>query len=365
MALSIGRSPRSQLPGRGCATLPGMRYWPRLIDVLLAAPHRVAGDGTIHLTAAEAHVMRACGFSDAGVGRWHLPPIPTTHVWIPEYLLRLVPYLVRETPTVTACPAPVAAPTPPRTWRYAQRLHGDLRDDNRPSLTWRLGEALRHPVQARVLRSLAGRDEAGCKKRTLQQHLRRLPASALNPALDQLVRVGLVLREKTWLALSVEVCEALHAVEIDVRRAKKARAMRTAKTRTSAGTRQETRTRAAAGTRPYRRRSIPDRRLHPRQWGRSMRARLGGLTVQKLYRKFGVHPTAPATAARRAKRAEQERRQSAASTSVAYTAPVVSSAVQRVPGVSYSTTGAEISVALDYSQPIGRRERLAAERNGR
>ena len=75
--------------------------------MLLAAPHRVNASGEIELTAAEADVLRACGFSDAAAGKWRLPPVPTD-VWIPEYVLLLVPQLVRETPKVGASSSAVA-----------------------------------------------------------------------------------------------------------------------------------------------------------------------------------------------------------------------------------------------------------------
>ena len=46
-----------------------MPYWPRLIALLLAAPDRVSAAGEIELTTAEADLLRACGFSDAGEGQ--------------------------------------------------------------------------------------------------------------------------------------------------------------------------------------------------------------------------------------------------------------------------------------------------------
>ena len=265
-------------------------------------------------------------------------------------MLLLVPQLVRETPKVA--PAPPQSPVaPPRA---------DVEMTPVKRLRWRLGEALRQPDQARLLRSLAAADELGCTKRRLQQNQSRLPAARLNPAIDRMVGAGLIAREGgTWLMLSIEVREALRAVEIDVSRAKKARARWRAKTRK---TNERTEGQTSTRKRTYCPRRIPDRRHNPHAWGRSRLARRGGLAVQKEYRWLGLHPTAPATAAGQAKRDEQKRRQ------VPYTAPVTFSDVQPTPGVAYSATGATggaISAALRFNEPIGRSDRLAADRNRR
>ncbi len=271
------------------------------IPVLLGAAEagRLHDRGEVTLTAAEAAALRQVGYiTIIGAGRWPAPHIPLD-------LLRPHASLA---PLALFWYGPCALDPPPPPAR-PRRAIVEMTPAKR--LRWRLGEAFRDPDQARILRSLAAADELGCTKRRLQQNQSKLPAARLNPALDYLVRVGLVLRHETWLMLSVEVREALHAVEIDVRRAKTARAMRTAKTRTSAGTAQEARTRTAACKRPYRRRPIPDWRRDRHRWGTAMRCRLGGLAVQRLYRKFGICPTAAATAARLAKRAQEERRQAA------------------------------------------------------
>jgi hypothetical protein len=126
--------------------------------------------------------------------------------------------------------------------------------------------------------------------------------------------------------LPVDVRQALAAGGIGVRQPGSARARRRQKqARTVSGTVTDSQTPCPArsvasqsGTdnrqtlrtkprRPYRPHRIPDRRRHPCQWGRSMRARRGGLTVQKLYRRLGVHPTKPATEARLRKRSQEQR----------------------------------------------------------
>ena len=132
-----------------------------------------------------------------------------------------------------------------------------------------------------------------------------------------------------------------------------------------------TRALGAKARRRYRPRPVPDRRRFPREWGRSMAARRAGYARQRQARAAGICATDAANAARREKRAEQERRQSAASRSVAYTAPVVASAVERgpenacTPRSSYPTAALPLSAAWRSLAPIGRAERLAESRNRR
>ena len=93
-------------------------------------------------------------------------------------------------------------------------------------------------------------------------------------------------------------------------------------------------------------------------------ARRGGLAVQRLYRKFGVHPTAAATRARLDRR---ERQQHAAAVPPS---PVValSGAPPPIEAALWSrgsSTAARLAAAWAYLQPIGRRERLEEERRRR
>jgi hypothetical protein len=178
----------------------------------------------------------------------------------------------------------------------------------------------------------------------------------LNSALDGLVSVGIVRRDDHCIALDPDVHHLLAEIANAVRRGRSARAMRRARTgHRRTGTPRQT---------------TDARSRHPKrgtsEWGRWMRAKLGGLTVQRLYRKFGVHPTAPATAARIAKRAQREQ-PVPASTPVTRRAPAAQPTTTASRGEAWFPSGiaAGRSAGIEYSQPIGRRERLAAERNRR
>ena len=151
-----------------------MFYWPRLIGLLLAGPHRVNAAGEINLTPAEAGMLRAAGFQTAAPGPWRIPPIPT---WVafPEYLSRLLPQLVRERATVTQ---PTSTP-PPRPPRYAGRPPGDSRTDVRIALGWRLADTLRDVDQRRLLEALAGRPDGPVEcRRVSAAEIRCWPASS-------------------------------------------------------------------------------------------------------------------------------------------------------------------------------------------
>src|SRR5205809_370936 len=65
-----------------------MPYWPRLIGLLAAAPHRITG-GHVSLTGAEADMLRGCDFADAVAGPWRLPALPA-HVLVPDFLRRVL-----------------------------------------------------------------------------------------------------------------------------------------------------------------------------------------------------------------------------------------------------------------------------------
>ena len=194
-------------------------YFQRLIDLLIAAPHRVNASGEIGLTAVEAGMLRASGFPDAAKGKWRLPPVPT-HVWIPEYLLRLVPQLVRETPKVA--PAPPQPPVaPPRA---------DVEMTPAKRLRWRLGDALRDPDQRRLLTSLAGRPDGPVECRRFQRALHRLKTPRFNAALAALINGGLLQRVTDdrigCLVLPQEIRRLLSEGHIGVRRVPRTRAKR-------------------------------------------------------------------------------------------------------------------------------------------
>src|SRR4051812_42629123 len=121
-----------------------MPFWPRLIELLVAAPHRVSTIGDIVLTPANAALLRASDFPDAKVGPWRIPPIPAQAA--PKYLFRLLPQLLRaDASVVKPCPPPAV-----KTPRYAadastQSSAADGRRHRRQPLLWRLSEAARQP----------------------------------------------------------------------------------------------------------------------------------------------------------------------------------------------------------------------------
>jgi hypothetical protein len=361
-----------------------MPYFPRLIQLLLAAPQRIRA-GTIQLTPAEAAMLRACDFLTATAdGPWWIPELPAV-------LARGYPWLAQL----------ISAERP--SSYVAQPDQNQSRGEHPESpisriefagagmttaarLRWRLGDALRQPDQCRVLDAVARRPECGVMRRRLQQNLRRLPAARFNPSLMALIKAGLVVQQTDRrLAPDPEVRRLLLEAGRCVRRSRSPRATRRDR-REGTG---QTRTRTSqphdrdsqrhgqlqridrTTQRRYRRRPIPDRRRFPRQWGYSMRARLGGLKRQQECRRLGIHPTATATAARLNKRAQEKRRQLVSSDSTTSAAPVARMVAPealsnvRASGVAMSITALGISEALAYDRPLGRRERLAAERNRR
>ncbi len=335
------------------------------IPVLLGAAEagRLHDRGEVTVTADEAGALQQAGYTAIiGAGRWPAPHIPLD-------LLQPYPSLA---PMALFWYGPRALDPPPPPAR-PRRAIVEMTPAKR--LRWRLGDALRDPDQRQLLEALARREAGPVACRRFQNSQHRLGAPRYRAALSKLIGGGLVRRVTHdgvgCLLLSAEIRHLIRKARIGVRRAPSARAKR----RTDSGALSQRAARRARGKcarsstnkRPYRPRPIPDRRLNPRAWGKAMRARLGGLTVQRLYRKFGVHPTAPATAARRAQRTEQERRQSAASTSVAHTEPdAPASATHALGDMWFSAASAErVTVALHYRQPLGRRERLAAERERR
>ena len=335
------------------------------LPVLLGAAEagRLHDRGEVTVTADEAGALQQAGYTAIlGAGCWPAPSVPLD-------LLRPHPSLA---PLALLWYGPRALDPPPQPIATL-RVQVEMTPAKR--LRWRLGDALRDPDQRRLLTSLVGRPDGPVECRRFQNALHRLETPRFNAAIGSLIAADLVQRVTHdgvgCFLLSADMRHLIRGARVGVRRAPSARAMR--RTDSGASSQRATRrarrkcARSSTNKRPYRPRPIPDRRLNPRAWGKSMRARLGGLTVQRLYRKFGVHPTAPATAGRRAKRAEQERRQLGASTSVAYTAPEAPAAATPSPGDDwFSAAAAErVAAALDYGQPVGRRERLGAERERR
>jgi hypothetical protein len=346
-----------------------------LVDVLLGASERLNVQGAVCLTAEEVVRLQQAGYVAVLAPGWWSPPR------LPLDILRGHPSLARLAahwygPHALDLPQPVVSQPASIEVSVADRLR------------WRVHDALRKTILARVLRSLAGGQDGRSSKRDLQHRLRRLPAAVLNPAIDHLVHVGLIARENGWLTLPVDVREALAAAGVGVRRPRFARAKRRPKAagrtcgpeRTGKSARIPVRLASTQTTapvrgpdnalrtaRPYRPHPVPDRRLHPRAWGRSMAAKRAGLARQRLCRAAGICATDAANAARAAQRAQHERRQTALSESATFSAPVTSSVAT---GTCFddwfsADSGRRVAAALQYIRPIGRDARLAAERRRR
>ena len=312
-----------------------------------------------------------------------MPPLPPDVTWrypaLAQFAANAESRVTRDDATTPVPDQVVLADTstpPASTPRYAGRAPGDSSRPRRSVLTWRLGDALRDADRQQLLEALVRREAAPVACRRFQNSQHRLDTRRYNAALKSLIAAGFVERVKrdrvSCLVLSAEVRHLIGEAQTGVRRAPSARAMRRAESGTSSRRAErdgrQTRARASARKRTYRPRRIPDRRHYPHQWGKSMRARLGGLSVQKLYRKFGKHPTAPATAARQAKRAQRERQ--VAARVVTYAAPPACSPVQRAPDDarppgSPSSTTVALSAAYRTLAPIGRDARLRDGRNRR
>ena len=248
-------------------------------------------------------------------------------------------------------------------------------------LRWRLGDALRDPDQRRLLISLAGRPDGPVECRQFQRALHRLKTPRYNAALTALINGGFLQRVTRdgvgCLVLPAEVRHLISEVQIGVRRAPSARAMRERARRgtSAAGTAQGQPSRQAhpPGTKSRRRyqpRPVPDRRRFPAAWGRSLSAKRAGKARQRQARAAGICPTDAPNAARRAKRAEQERRQAAEHVSTTYGASGVSSPGQRVPDdtrplPSPSSTTVALSAAYRTLAPVGRDARLSEARKRR
>jgi hypothetical protein len=345
-----------------------------LVDVLLGAVARLNDCGAVNLTPDDAARLREGGYTAIlGPGWYQLPRISIDLLRPHPSLANLAFYWYGP----RAFDSPASDDFRPRTVRPADAAN---------LLRWRLGQALSISDQRRVLDAVAHRPECGVMRRRLQQNLRRLPAARFSPSLMALIKAGLVAQQDDRrLTLDPEVRRLLLEAGCYVRRSPSARAMRRERTERTGETCAPRGQRGARDSqrhgqlqqsdrttkRRYQRRPIPDRRRFPRQWGYSMRARLGGLTRQRQCRRLGVNPTAAATAARQAKQAREKRRHLVLSESTTSAAPVMRMVAPEAPsnartsGVAPSMTASAISDALAYNQPIGRRQRLAAERNRR
>jgi hypothetical protein len=112
------------------------------------------------------------------------------------------------------------------------------------------------------------------------------------------------------------------------------------------------------------RRTLPP--IATSDWGRSMRAKKGGYARQRQCRALGIHPTAPATTARLARRAVATTAGAQASApvqpTVAQTCGGNGSGTNRLrSGFDVTCRGERgLSEALAQTRPIGRAERIAS-----
>ena len=110
-----------------------------------------------------------------------------------------------------------------------------------------------------------------------------------------------------------------------------------------------------------RRKPIPPRGTP--EWGRHLRALKAAYASHAACNRRGIVQTAKAMRVRLERQRWRQREQQSAISPIVTCAPVASSAVQQEPSLSYSTMAAEtLSAALDYSQPLGRHQRLESER---
>jgi len=335
------------------------------LPVLLGAAKagRLHDRGEVTLTAEEAATLQRAGYTSIlGAGRWPAPEIPLE--------------LVRPHPSLALlalCWYGPHAMDPPQP--ETPRLRSEMTLARR--LTWRLGEAWRDDDQRQLLEALARREDGPVPCRRFQNSQHRLGTPRYGSALARLIAAGLVERVKPdrvgCLVLPAEIRHLITDAQIGVRRARSARAKRRGgNRRTSAGGTSHNRGRnnrtsgplGGENHRRYRPRRPPGRRRFPSAWGRHMSAKRAGQARQRQARAAGICPTEAANAARRARRAERERRRSAAAMSLTYAAPTASAATTWAPSDDWFSAGGakQVAAALDYGQPIGRRERLRAER---
>ncbi len=282
---------------------------PSVVGVFLTAIVRARGlsRGVVVLTSSEAEFLRRAGFPTAATGAWTLTPLP------PRWLVGRYPALA---PLADPAREPPPAPTealcetaPPRA-RYRPDAPA------RSQWTWLVRAVTAD--QRRVLASLVAASDSCVRKRTLQQRLRRLPATDLNRALNGLIGMGVVTRAGVWLVLVSEARTVLLNAGIGVRRARGARALAEGRERHRPRERQNTRARgprlvwhrdrhgrllAMPAHGKDSRRPVPP--VGTSDWGRSQLARRGGLAVQRRYRAEGRCPTEAATRARLQRRQHQ------------------------------------------------------------
>ena len=364
-----------------------MPYFPRLIELLLAAPQR-ARDGMIQLTPAEAAMLRACEFPTAAAGWWPIPPIPA-HVPVPDWLFRLIPQLVRETPPPGMPPQVAPSPSRQPPWLFATppaEQSGLLLARQLRSWWHRTSS-----VQRRTLKSLLNCPDGRIRQRHLRKRLRRLAAREFHATVDSLLAAKIVTAEivgtARWIVLPAAVREGFALLGLrGGRRPQFQRAMARAGERTRRRRRGQMqparhrtgqrRRRRMSPVRPTEREVLAARRLSRRrkpippvgtpEWGRHMRALKAAYASHAACLRDGIVQTAQATSVRQAKRAQRNRLGAAGAAPATGVAPVTALAQQPTSTrPSYGGIAASISSALRYSEPIGRRQRMAEERRRR
>jgi hypothetical protein len=343
---------------------------------LIACQRHPDADGCIAVHLADAMCLREIGFWNVEPGRWKAPSLP------PEIIDRY-PALAEfrmTLPDATAGQPRTPSDRQDATIRPAKSaiipvdaVYVGISADETSRLHW----ALANSDHCRIVASLFARPDCGCTKRQLQQRLHRMRARDLNAALERLTDAGVVLQRAGRVELRPTVQrslnEAVGTVSRPRARARRAESSRRTGPEVRTGETDLTQIRDAgsgpvrpsktSGPRRYQPRPVPDRRRHPSAWGRSMRAKRGGLAVQRRYRSLGVQPTAAAMEARQRKRTERQRRQSVVRGAAVIVAPSATAVGPtpdsfRNPVPQPSVRASAISAALAYNQPIGRRERL-------
>jgi hypothetical protein len=367
-----------------------MPYYGWLVPFLVAAPHRVNAAGEIDLSVAEAFCLRYSDFPTAAPGLWRVPPLPPQLVSHIPHLTRFAenrPQAVAVPEPVTVSPRPASSPSP-KIPASPAGTSGLFSAPSRFEVStvarvryWLTRHATRD--QRRILASVFGSPSPKVTKRHVQQCLHRITAARLNPAIAGLVAEGFLVRDGKWLVLSADVRAILvEAGFRGVNRSGRGRALARGRAQKGQKRRRFVYFTDRAGRlviKPalkHGRRPVPP--VGTSEWGRSQLARRGGLAEQRMYRAAGVHPTAAATQARRDR--QQRRRQDTAAppspvmTHSVWTQPV--NAAESWPGnttasqsvdqqVRYRRESGDLRTAWRSLTPIGRRERLAAERRRR
>ena len=244
-------------------------------------------------------------------------------------------------------------------------------------------------AQRHVLKSLLSAPDGRLRRRRLRKNQRRLRAPEFNTALDAILTAKIATLEivgrARWVIMPAAVREAFALLGLGGGRRRRSRRA-SARERTSVRYTQPQAAPPYTGQRRHRRTGPPgptdrevfaarrrSRRRKPlplrgtTEWGRHLRALKAAYAshAAAACKRRGIVQTAKATRVRMAKHRRRQQ-QAATAPTIRYAAPVTSSPVQPIPGVSPSSmTGASISAALRSNQAIGRRERLVAERNRR